>query len=238
MAVLVQLPRTGLYRAALLPVVFWMTLRASMSLDFSWNYPGYNYLNRGLALGMFIIALRCTAWVFAKWPYTRLPICKSGNAIINSQNGYTLTDHDVSSAMWNAWDLMANLRGIDWNGPQKMHIPTPYFRVESRLMFFLLSICRIICLALLFDTLCGAIRSFGSRTFGTPKGGTIFDSSVPPPERYIEIIYRHTAFRDHYIRYHRGNLPHTCGVVHDGIPAIPITVAPSFRLPFFFNFAR
>ena len=50
MAVLVQLPRTTLYRAALLPVVFWMSFRAYMSLDFSWNHPGYAYRNQGLAV--------------------------------------------------------------------------------------------------------------------------------------------------------------------------------------------
>ena len=50
MAVLVQLPRTSLYRAALLPVVFWTSFRAYMSLDFSWNHPGYAYLNQILAV--------------------------------------------------------------------------------------------------------------------------------------------------------------------------------------------
>lgn len=50
MAVLVQLPRTRLYRVALLPVVFWTTFRTNMSLDFSWNYMGYDYLNQGLAV--------------------------------------------------------------------------------------------------------------------------------------------------------------------------------------------
>ena len=48
MAVLVQLPHTRLYRAALLPVVLWTTFRANMSLDFSWNPV---YMNQGLAVG-------------------------------------------------------------------------------------------------------------------------------------------------------------------------------------------
>ena len=51
MAVLVQLPHTRLYRAALLPVVLWTTFRANMSLDFSWNLAGYAYMNQGLAVG-------------------------------------------------------------------------------------------------------------------------------------------------------------------------------------------
>lgn len=52
MAILVQLPRSNLYRAALLPAVFWLTFRANMSLDFSWNYPGYDYLNQALSVSV------------------------------------------------------------------------------------------------------------------------------------------------------------------------------------------
>ena len=55
MAVLVQLPRTRLYRTALLPVVFWITFRASMSLDFSWNKPGYAHLNQALSVSVKIL---------------------------------------------------------------------------------------------------------------------------------------------------------------------------------------
>ena len=54
MAVLVQLPHTRLYRAALLLVVFWMTIRANVSLDFSWNYLGYAYFNQGLSVSVHI----------------------------------------------------------------------------------------------------------------------------------------------------------------------------------------
>ncbi|KAH0830210.1 membrane bound O-acyl transferase family-domain-containing protein [Lanmaoa asiatica] len=190
MAVLVQLQRAGLYRAALLPMVFWMTFRANMSLDFSWNYPGYAYLNQALALSMFTFALRSTTWVFARRPYVRLPICKSGNGTINGYHGNTPTEHgvSVSSAMWNAWDLVVNLRGIGWNEPQKMHIPTPYFQVKSRLIFSLLSLGRSIFLVLVFDIMNRTIRSFGPDTFGTPKGGTIFDPSLPPSERYMKSL--------------------------------------------------
>lgn len=206
MAVLVQLPHTTLYRAALLPVVFWLTFRANMSLDLSWNYPGYVYFNQGLSvsvnfshrdcivsnaaiqLGMFTIAMRSTAWVFTKRSYTRLPTCKSGNGTINGHNGNTPSKHDVSvsSALWNAWDLIVNLRRIGWNGSERMHVPKPYFRVESRLTFALLSLCRLISYLLAFDVLCKCVRSLGPETFGTPKGGTIFDPSLPPSERYIK----------------------------------------------------
>ena len=50
MAVLVQLPRTKLYRLALLPVVLWLAVRAGMTWDFSWRRSEYAYLNQGLAV--------------------------------------------------------------------------------------------------------------------------------------------------------------------------------------------
>ena len=207
MAVLVQLPHSKLYRTALLPVVFWLTFRANMSLDFSGNDPAYDYLNQALSvsvgasqgctssnsaiqLGMFTIAMRSTTWMLVQRPYARLPISTLGNGTIDglNENTSTPTEHGVSvfSAMWNALDLIVNLRGIGWNGPQRMHISTPYFQVESRLIFVLLSLCRFTFLALVFDTLRRSVHLLGPDTFGTPKGGTIFDPSLTPRERYMK----------------------------------------------------
>ncbi|KAI9462731.1 membrane bound O-acyl transferase family-domain-containing protein [Boletus coccyginus] len=176
MAVLVQLPRTRLYRTALLPVVFWITFRASMSLDFSWNKPGYAHLNQALTLGMFLIAMRSTTWMFVQRPYTRLPIFKSGNSPIDGRNGDapTPTEHGVAifSAMWNALDLTVNLRGIGWDGFPSKHTPTPNFQAESRLIFALLSLRRLTVFGLILDILC--------------RCGTIFDLSLTPAERYTK----------------------------------------------------
>ena len=52
MAILVQLPRTRFYRTSLLPIVYWLALRAGMSLDFSWNNPGYDHYNQVLAVSV------------------------------------------------------------------------------------------------------------------------------------------------------------------------------------------
>ncbi|KAI9572492.1 hypothetical protein HD554DRAFT_2015192 [Boletus coccyginus] len=190
MAVLVQLPPAGFYRATLLPVVFWTTLRASMSLDFSGNDLGHSYMNQALTLGMFLIAMRSTVWVFAPRPYTRLPISKSGNSSIDGCNGDTLTptEHGIPifSTMWNALDLTVNLRGIGWDGLPTKHTPTPNFQVESRSTFILLTLGRLVILGLVFDILSTCIHLLGPDTFGTPKGGTIFDPSLTSPERYMK----------------------------------------------------
>ena len=55
MAVLVQLPRTSLYRTSLLPVVYWLAFRAGMSLDFTWNNPGYDQYNQALAVSVSLV---------------------------------------------------------------------------------------------------------------------------------------------------------------------------------------
>ena len=65
-----------------------------------------------------------------------------------------------------------------------MPIPSPHFRVESRVTFFFLSLGRVILFTVSNDILLGYIHSFGPDTFGTPKGGTLFDPSLPPLERY------------------------------------------------------
>ncbi|KAF9223536.1 hypothetical protein BS17DRAFT_146814 [Gyrodon lividus] len=190
MAVLVQLSGTRLSRAALLPVVLWMALRACMSMDFSWNYPGLAYLNQGLALGMFSVAMRSTAWALVRQPYARLPVHSSSNNLVNCDHGSSTRSPkfnavSIPSAMWNAWDLVANLRGIGWNWPQGLHIPKASFQVESRLAFFVLSLCRLFLFTVAFDTTARCVSWFGPDTFGTSKGGTIFDPSLPPLTRYL-----------------------------------------------------
>lgn len=52
MAVLVQLPRTRLYRLAFLPVVLWLAIRAGMTLDFSQGRSDKAYLNQGLVVSL------------------------------------------------------------------------------------------------------------------------------------------------------------------------------------------
>ena len=52
MAVLVQLPRTSLYRTSLLPIGYWLAFRAGMSLDFSWNNPNNDQYNHALAVSV------------------------------------------------------------------------------------------------------------------------------------------------------------------------------------------
>ncbi|KIJ66734.1 hypothetical protein HYDPIDRAFT_174116 [Hydnomerulius pinastri MD-312] len=188
MAVLVQLPGTRLYRGALLPMVLWMALRVGITMDFSWGYPGLAYLNQGQALGMFTLAMRSTAWTFVQEPYARQLSSSSAQPVTNGDHGNSTPKPKavtIPSAMWNAWDLMMNMRGIGWNWPQRLHIPKPYFQVQSRLVFFALSLARLALFALAFDAVSGYVRSFSPDAIGSPNGGTIFDPSLPPLARYM-----------------------------------------------------
>ena len=135
---------------------------------------------------MFTFATRSTAWAFTKRTFTRLPLRELGPTAIKGHDENIPVEHEVSLsvAMWNAWDLLANHRGIGWIGPPKPYIPAPYFRVESRVTFFFLSLGRVILFLVSNDISVRYIRSFGPDTFGTPKGGTLFDPSLPPLERY------------------------------------------------------
>ncbi|KAI6108921.1 membrane bound O-acyl transferase family-domain-containing protein [Pisolithus croceorrhizus] len=178
MAVLVQLPRTKLYRVALLPLVFWLSLRAGTCLDFSRGQPELRYFNKGLALAMFHVALRAATWTLANEPYVKRDHdrARSSNGIADKVNSKSLADNsnDIRSAMLNGCDLCYNLRGIGWNWSERTHIRSPTFKIESRLIFAVLSFGR----SFLYMTIGDAMDL-------TPAGGSVFDPSLPPFRRYL-----------------------------------------------------
>ena len=137
---------------------------------------------------MFTISTRSTAWAFARRTFTRLPLRELGTSAIKGRDRNIPVQHEVSLsvAMWNACDLLVNHRGIGWIGPPKMPIPTPYFRVESRVTFFFLSLGRVVLLVVLNDILGRYVGSFGLDSLRAPNGGTLFDPSLPPLERYTK----------------------------------------------------
>jgi hypothetical protein len=135
--------------------------------------------------------MRSTAWTLVREPYARLPIHGPNSNLMNGDHGnHNPTPKSsprvsVPSAMWNAWDLLVNLRGIGWNWAQGSHIPKASSQVESRLVFFVLSLGRLILYTIAFDTTSKCVSWFGPDTIGSPNGGTIFDSSLPPFTRYL-----------------------------------------------------
>ena len=75
---------------------------------------------------------------------------------------------------------MYNKRGIGWNWPRRHIVPKPAFETDSRITFVLLSAVRLALHALGFDACLQIIRVLSPDTFGSLKGGSLFDHTLPP----------------------------------------------------------
>ncbi|KAH7928258.1 hypothetical protein BV22DRAFT_1030913 [Leucogyrophana mollusca] len=127
--------------------------------------------------------MRVTAWTFAKEPYKREVVRQSEPHINGDKNHESQVS--VTEAMWNAWDLIVNLRGLGWNWPRGLRIPSQTCHTDSVPIFLVLSLVRLAFYTVAFDVTSGAVRSFSPETFGPAAGGTIFDPSLPPVARYL-----------------------------------------------------
>ncbi|KAG2158003.1 membrane bound O-acyl transferase family-domain-containing protein [Suillus bovinus] len=205
MGVLVQRKRTAIIRVALLPVTLLCAYRAGSSLDLSLGIPNYRFLNQGLVLAIFTLSMRSAAWAFAKKPYKRIALQlkkEFNDDTMSSSPSNQLTSVDdtpLFTAIWNAWDLSVNLRGIGWDWAEGLRIPKSSLGTKSKLEFLLITFVKLLFYALAFDATSGAARDFSPETFGSTKGGTIFDASLPPFSRYtrstiITILSGWTAY--------------------------------------------
>ncbi|KAG9308682.1 hypothetical protein JVU11DRAFT_11639 [Chiua virens] len=170
MGVLVQLEGTRYYRLALLPVMVWFAWRATF-VDLSGGDITQAQQNAQLITQMLSMATRTAAWAFARERY---------------QRHYPVHNRDPSAsgsvwiACWNTWDLLFNPRGIGWSWPRGLVVPKPAYETESRVAFVLMSAVGVAYHALVFDACVQGIRALGPGTFGSIKGGTMFDGALPP----------------------------------------------------------
>ncbi|KAF8438370.1 hypothetical protein L210DRAFT_3646664 [Boletus edulis BED1] len=170
MGVLVQLEGTRFYRFALLPVLVWFAWRG-MFVDMSGGDPKQGQMNVGLITHMVSVPMRGTVWAIAREPFRRQsPSNKTDKS--DSQSLYT--------ALWNAFDLMFNVRGVGWNWPRGLVLPKPTFETESRTTFVLLSTARLALYAFGLDACIQTLRILGPDTFGSLNGGSLFDHTLPP----------------------------------------------------------
>lgn len=150
---------------------------------------------------MFTISMRLTAWAFAKKPYRRntSPDETYNGDTSNQTTDINVDDTQLSTAIWNAWDLSVNLRGIGWDWSQGLQIPKSLHGIQSKSQFLLGTLAKTLFYTLAFDATSGAAREFSPETFGSVEGGTIFDASLPPLSRYtrssiITILSGFTAY--------------------------------------------
>ncbi|KAJ2927097.1 hypothetical protein H1R20_g9973, partial [Candolleomyces eurysporus] len=178
-AVLVLIPGTFYARLAFLPVTVWTAFRTSTRLDLvvHLNDERLIYLNHGLALSMFTLAMRSVIWTFKLKPLYKTPHPDKERP--PKESPYT-----VSQVALDAFDLASNLRGIGWNWSKGLVIPKETRPTHSRTSFVLATLLRSFIFVLIFDSLHFCVQSFGPSTIGSSGGHTIFDENLPPLQRY------------------------------------------------------
>ncbi|KAH7885712.1 hypothetical protein F5I97DRAFT_1808491 [Phlebopus sp. FC_14] len=181
MAVLVQLKGTAMYRTALLPILFWSAYHAASSVDISGGDPMQVQTNATFITQLFSFAMRATIWATAQEPYRRLDPPHKLNRRGEEANG-------LAMALWNAFDLLVNLRGIGWNWPQGLHIPASSDKSNSRLLFVVLCAGRFAAYAFAYDATLEVIRLFSPERFSGFTGGIIYDASLTPAWHVLRCV--------------------------------------------------
>ncbi|KAI9463910.1 hypothetical protein HD554DRAFT_2222504 [Boletus coccyginus] len=176
--VLVQLEGTRTYRMALLPVTMCLAWRATF-MDMSGGGETKAQMNTTLVTQMCVLGMRSAVWAFARVRYRRYSPVDDRNS------------DSVSTACWNAWDLLINPRGVGWSWPRGLVIPKPALEADSRVGFVLPSAVGVVFHAVAFDACVQTIRIFSPETFGSLKGGSLFDHTLPPPSNSCERCLYH-----------------------------------------------
>lgn len=200
-AVLVILPGTLPLRLALLPLTLWLAFRAFTSVDVVGLDEGFGYLGYCFGLGMIVLGMRVTEWTFVKRPLKRLSVNEpSVSQFCGHTTGVNLNEDaepsegsisgtQITQALWNACDLIFNMRGHGWNWAQGWRPPRETRPTSSTTAFLSVTSFSVFGHFLLFDLLLNIIRSFSPSTFGSPTGGTIYDPSLSCFPRYTRSTF-------------------------------------------------
>ncbi|KIJ08736.1 hypothetical protein PAXINDRAFT_102467 [Paxillus involutus ATCC 200175] len=178
MGVLVQLRGTLIYRVALFPIMLWLAWQANASIDFSGGDPTLAHLNTAFLMSAVLVAMHACTWATAQEPYRRTDERLSSQPSQGHQDN--AGSSSISTALWNAWDLLLNVRGVGWNWSRGITFPQPALDTRSRTAFVLLSAVRFAVYALASDATFQAIRMFSPEEFSSSAGGSIYDPSLPP----------------------------------------------------------
>ncbi|KAF9242038.1 membrane bound O-acyl transferase family-domain-containing protein [Melanogaster broomeanus] len=168
---LVVMQRTKCLRVALWPLVAILALRATLSFDFSLGNPEGVFQNMYLVSLMFFITTRTLDWTLATEPLQR----------------YIRPVNSTPSVTADALDLAVNLRGYGWNWSKGLRVPQET-RPLARTRFIGRAILSAGLHALISAILGTAVRSFSPNTFGSMRGGTIFDETLPFFVRYLRSV--------------------------------------------------
>ena len=117
---------------------------------------------------MFVIVMRCIEWSMYQRPLQRLR--SAGGA--------------KQSVFADAGNLLVNMRGIGWTWSKGLHIPHETKPLTSRKAFIRATVLNLVRDAVICDTLHYCIQCLSPDTFGSTRGGTIFDPDLPALRRY------------------------------------------------------
>ncbi|KAI0095139.1 hypothetical protein BDY19DRAFT_879813 [Irpex rosettiformis] len=165
MAVLTVQSNTLQYKLALLPVGLVLAFRAATKYDMAAGNPDQKFQNFGHCLGMTTVTMRIVIWTFLTKPLQR-----------TKPSGSVYRD---------ALNLMCNSRGVGWNwGMKPSHFPIETRPTYSKRAFLYATVLRLIKIIFLYDAFNYTVRACAPSGVGTPSGGSIFDPTLPPFQRY------------------------------------------------------
>lgn len=125
---------------------------------------------------MIIIAMRMIEWTSYQEPLRRVSDSEGSKAVAGEPT--------LRSALWDAWDLISNFRGVGWSFSRDLAFPTETRSIASTPAFLAQTLLSALVHFTIFDASVYAVRAFDPSTIGNPHGGTIFDATLAPTSRY------------------------------------------------------
>lgn len=125
--------------------------------------------------------MRIIEWTFSSNPLQRVDRDATPSP---DKEGSSVKPVTLKNALWDALDLIGNFRGIGWNWYQDRSMPKETRPTASTPAFLAYTALSALTHLVIFDVSVHFVRAFSPSTFGSPVGGTIFDHTLPPLERY------------------------------------------------------
>jgi len=97
----------------------------------------------------------------------------------------TRTPQTTKQVANDAFELCLNLRGYGWNWSAGLKTPPETRPTSSTAAFIVPTFVSLIMHIMVFDFIHYFVQWFAPSTLGSAKGGTIFDPSIPPLQRYL-----------------------------------------------------
>jgi len=179
-AVLVLLPDTLFIRLALLPLTLGVAFRGATRIDavVAYNDDRLRYWNQGLVLILTSMAMRSIVWSFQRKPFRRVTTVDVDDD--------TQAPPNFKQVAIDAADLTLNMRGCGWNWPIGIKIPLETRPTSSTTAFVTATSTSLALHIVVFDITHYSVQWFAPLTVGSARGGTIFDSSLPFAQRYLQ----------------------------------------------------